>query len=162
MCSCSDGDGPKVFERVLRKARPLKSVAGYQCCECAREIKRGDWHEEVSGLWGESWDQFRTCLRCVARREAWRVVECAPVFGSLRETIVECLVTNDYDRGIGRMRRHIDRKVGLEYIVALRAARAKFNTELEAEERLRSEHYAIAGQKREAKKKILAWLGDGI
>lgn len=157
MCTCDDGDPPKVIERTLRQAR-----AGYPCCECSRRIQHGNWYDETRGLWGDSWDTFRTCLRCEARREAWTAVECAPVFGQLSEAIRECLVTTDYDRGIGRARRHIDRVAGREYLLALRAARDSVRVEVARLVSARAERYRLAGVAREQRKRALADVGGGI
>lgn len=163
MCSCEDGNPPRVFERRLRKARPLRLP--YECCECGYEILHGDWFEESRGLWEGGWDSFRTCLKCAARRKAWAAIECHPVFTQLRETITECLVTrNTYHdlAGQRRIRRVVDRDVGRMYLVALRAARAALRAEIELLERNRADRYADAGRRRELAKRVASHLGEGI
>jgi len=158
MCSCDDGDPPRVFESRLRKARPLGHP--YECCECGNEILHGDWYEDVNGLWSDSWDSFATCLRCAARRNAWAAIECAPAFTRLGETIHECLTANDYDGK--RMVRRIDHAAGRDYFVALRTARAALRSEVQKLEAVRAERYRQAGAKREALKRQRAHLGEGI
>jgi hypothetical protein len=154
MCGCEDGDQPKVFESVLRKARNMRHANGYRCCECDRCILHGDWYEEAGGLWDTTWDSYRTCLRCVARREAWNAVEgCRPPFEELTEAIIEC---------IREMR---DKLLGSDtrpYLLALRKARADLREQVAKLEAQRDERYHLAGVAREERKKALAWCGSGI
>lgn len=158
MCSCEDGEQPRVFERQMRKARRR----AHSCCECGFTIGSGDWYEESRGLWGDAWDSFRTCLKCATRREAWASIECRPAFTQLRETIHECLMTWNYDPGVQRDRRSIDRGVGRQYLAAMRAARAELRAKVQLLERNRAERYAAAGRRRELAKRVSSHLGEGI
>lgn len=58
-----DGDGPRVFDQ----SEPIAAKV-HQCSECGLEIARGERYELAKGLW-ESWETFRTCLRCVEIRD---------------------------------------------------------------------------------------------
>src|ERR1044071_2635216 len=147
MCSCEDGEQPKVFERVLRKARGKRARDGYQCCECRRRIGHGDWYEEVGGLWDGTWDKFRTCLRCAARREAMTIVHGRPAFGGLHEYI------SDWEDNGGSLR---------ELAVEVRTQRTALGEQIVELEAPRAERYRIAGVAREERKKALAWCGSGI
>lgn len=161
MCSCDDGESPRVFERRLAKAHASRSGALHWCCECRRDIALDEWHEDASGLWSGTWDRFKTCLRCVARREAWAQLECRPAFTQLHETIRECLVTHDYDRGIGRMRHRIDRSLGREYLRGLRSARESVRSALAQLEAQRRERRRASNMARWSKP-APTHLGEGI
>jgi hypothetical protein len=143
MCECEVDEPPKVFERRLRLSR-----GDYHCCECAKSIPRGAWYEDASGLWDESWNYFRTCLRCVARREAFHAIEgCWPALEELRDTIVECMRESDGWAEYGR---------------ALRKARVQVREHVASLESARAERYRLAGVAREERKRALACLGEGI
>lgn len=47
---------------VIRKGRK-----DYECCECGISLPKGTHHEHISGIWGNSNLEFRTCLDCVDR-----------------------------------------------------------------------------------------------
>jgi len=160
MCSCDDGDPPRVFDSRLRKARPLGHP--YECCECGYEILHGDWFEDVNGLWEGGWDEFRTCLKCVARRRAWIAIECSPVFTQLHETIAECIMGWHWNAPLKRDERCIDRNAGRAYLTALKDARAVLRAEVQKLEAERAQRYRQAGAKREALKRQRAHLGEGI
>ena len=150
MCVCESYDGPTVFESVYRMARPLRGKS-YSCCECARTIKHGDWYRESRGLWEDTWDTFRMCLRCWTRREAWAEVEdCQPVWGGgeLAESILECFLEEPEQRP--------------RYGAAFRKHRTLVAGEVAALEAARAERYRLAGVERERRKWERAHLGEGI
>lgn len=160
MCSCEDGEAPRVFETRLRSSR-----REHRCCECARPIPHGAWYEDANGLWDDRWDSFSTCLRCAARRNAWAAIECAPAFKQLRETI-ECMTRRVWRgrdaNGRSIYARHIDRKAGRQYLAALRAARSALQGQVAKLEAERAARYSQAGKRREALKRQRAHLGEGI
>lgn len=45
----------------------VKGRKDYECCECNVALGKGSKHEYVSGIWGNSNLEFRTCLECVDR-----------------------------------------------------------------------------------------------
>jgi len=144
MCSCDDGDAPKVFTDQFRRAR-----AGWACEECPRRIQHGQWYVECRGLWDQTWQTYQICMRCWARQRAWSEVEgCHPPFGTLADSIQECILE--------------ETDVGRRYIKALRAHRAKLAHQILALETARRERYRLAGTAREAKRRQLAHLGSGI
>jgi hypothetical protein len=125
MCHCSEGDPPKVFDQVLRKSKRV-----YRCCECRRNIPRGTWYQEVSGLWDDTWDRFQTCLRCAARREAFRAIEgCWPGLTELKETLSECMRGSDG---------------WIEYGRAVRKSHAEIRAHIAQLEAARLERYRMA------------------
>lgn len=155
MCSCEDGEQPQVFAQRYRKARRS------QCCsECRNAIPCGTWYLDINGLWGDNWDDFKQCLRCHARYEAWAAIECHCVMTQLLESIAECLVSRDtwlcHETGKRIVCRHIDRSVGRPYLVALRAARAHIASEVNALSEAQRSRYRAAGLAREASKRLLA------
>lgn len=82
-----EGESPAVCNRRVVRARKQ-----HQCCECGCRIPPGVNYEFVRGLWGETWDTFRTCSWCVLVR-AW-VVELVgadevPIYGGLWEAAFE-------------------------------------------------------------------------
>lgn len=54
----------KVYNTDVIRARKE-----HRCCECRLMIKRGQMYERVTGLWGERWDTYNTCLLCKAIRD---------------------------------------------------------------------------------------------
>lgn len=153
MCGC-DGEGPRVFEQRWRKAT-ARSRELHRCCECRRTIQLDEWHQESSGYW-ESWSRYRTCQRCVARREAWSDIDgCAPAFGQLIECILEPMVNRC-------MRvRHIDRVLGREYLRGLRVARESVRATIAQLGAQRAERRRNANIARWAKR-APTHLGEGI
>lgn len=154
MCSCGDGEPPRVYAERYRKAR--KPLA---CSECRNAVQRGSWYVDIQGLWGDSWDNFRQCLLCHARYAAWQKVECSAIMAELHGTIIQCLVTHDYfssrEQGV-RHRRTIDRETGRAYLVAKRAARARIDVEVNDTEAAHRQRYSAAAVAREAAKRLRA------
>lgn len=155
MCSCGDGEPPRVYAERYRKAR--KPLA---CSECTRIVQRGSWYVDIQGLWGDSWDNFRQCLNCHARYAAWQKVECGAIMTQLHESIVECLVqrssgfisaTREYWR-----RRTIDRETGRAYLAAKRASRARIDVEVNDAAAAQQKRYSAAAVAREAAKRLRA------
>jgi len=157
MCSCNDSNPARVFERTLRKAR-----RGYACGECSKRIEHGDWYEEVRGLWEGGWDTFWTCLRCTTRREAWAKIECRPAFTQLHASIIECLITNEYDREAKRTRHLLDRDTGKSYLAALSSARANLSVVIAWSEAERETRYRNAAVARQQAMRAKRELGAGI
>lgn len=70
----------------------VKGRKDHNCCECNVLLGKGTRHEHVSGIWGNSNLEFRTCLDCVDR---WKDLyikyygyDFAPfTFGNLNEAI---------------------------------------------------------------------------
>lgn len=83
-CSVVDGDRPAVATTKVRKARKK-----HKCCECSSEIQAGSRYEYTSGCWDGSWDEFHTCLTCVAIRG--RYCPNGWIYGGLVDAISDCL-----------------------------------------------------------------------
>ena len=66
VCVYFDGDTAELFEQVNRKARK-----DYQCCECARPIKRGECYQFCKMFFEGEWSSYRTCLACAEIRKAF-------------------------------------------------------------------------------------------
>ena len=70
-----------------------KARKPHKCCECKKEINIVDFYENVKGKWNGSFDEFKTCMRCVAIRSDYISSECGydvdeyPPFGQLFEYI---------------------------------------------------------------------------
>lgn len=60
----SDGEGPKVHETAVRRARKE-----HGCTECGETIAIGVRYEDTTGLWDGQWSGYRTCLTCVEIRD---------------------------------------------------------------------------------------------
>jgi len=81
MC-CYDSEGPTLLEEKYITARKL-----HTCCECGSEISPGEKYQRTKGLWGGSWDTFKTCETCARIRDnAFTVVDCI-VYGQLYECV---------------------------------------------------------------------------
>ena len=86
-CDCSldpDAEGPA----FLREDYPLARKE-HTCCECGGTIQPGEEYERAALVMQSRWSTYVTCMSCVRiRREycpgGW-------VYGSLRETLDECL-----------------------------------------------------------------------
>lgn len=81
---------PTVFSSDVVTAR-----RDHHCCECDGAISRGARHQRASGLWGDRWERYRTCLACVTLRErvgalfAHLPPDELPAFGELGEWLDE-------------------------------------------------------------------------
>jgi len=67
-CSCiyvGEYDGPEFYDRKIVKARKV-----HKCCECGREIVFAEEYENICGKWDGVFSLYKTCLDCVAIREA--------------------------------------------------------------------------------------------
>lgn len=71
-----DGDGPSFYVTATKTARK-----NHICCECKEAIRPGDNYENITGRWDEI-ETFKTCLPCVAIREAFSC-DGTWLFGSL-------------------------------------------------------------------------------
>ena len=110
MCSCDSSDGPSAFYSKQRKARKE-----HQCFECCKKIPVGAVYEYASGIWDGEASSFKTCLRCVGLREAhikaeemvqrdertgyranWPIERCNVAFGTVIESIRECVREDGY------------------------------------------------------------------
>ena len=85
MCDC-DYDQPTFFN-----CKTVKGRKDYRCCECLRDIAKGERHEYVSGLWDGHMDDFRTCSDCVQMRGDMEL-DCW-CYGQLMEDVSQ----GDYD-----------------------------------------------------------------
>lgn len=71
---------PDVIEERVVRAR-----VAHRCCECWKEIARGDEYELTKGKWDGDWHTFKTCLWCVG----WRRVASALSHRLLDEDCIE-------------------------------------------------------------------------
>lgn len=51
-------EAPKAFKSVIRKARK-----SHKCCECRKDILKGEKYRYESGIWDEP-NSFKLCLNC--------------------------------------------------------------------------------------------------
>lgn len=81
----SDYDLPSVYTETYRRA-----AKPHRCCECYREIPKGQLYQHVKGCWEGEWLEFKTCERCDGQRHylSRQIGESAP-FGELREWCFE-------------------------------------------------------------------------
>jgi len=77
-----DGETPKVFD-----CRIVKANKNHECCECHKEIMRGEEYEYLRGLWEDQWLSFKTCLDCAELRYQYRDDFCSPALGYLSESL---------------------------------------------------------------------------
>ena len=50
---------PDVYDEARKKARK-----NHKCCECKKEIKKGDSYIYIHGLWNDKWDSYHMCEEC--------------------------------------------------------------------------------------------------
>ncbi len=83
------GDQPRIFFVTTPTAHRC-----HQCCECKRQITKGERYQRVKGIWGTTWEAFVTCQECAERRDQLicdldlRLDESIP-FGALDEWYAE-------------------------------------------------------------------------
>jgi hypothetical protein len=83
-CSYSDGDEPRVWSVVVRRARKP-----HQCIECRRTIVVGEQYEYGSYCSADGdWDHSETCLSCSYIRRDF--CPRGSVIGGLAELIRDC------------------------------------------------------------------------
>jgi len=56
---------PTIFNKTRHSA-----AKSYKCYECQTEIAKGDKYDRHSGLWDDSWDTYKICLKCADEIEA--------------------------------------------------------------------------------------------
>lgn len=54
---------PEAIIRALPRARKP-----HRCCECRREIAKGETYERTSGIWGGEPHRYKTCIPCADLR----------------------------------------------------------------------------------------------
>ena len=65
-------------DRVARKT--------HRCCECRREIQRGEQYRVESGKWDGEFCTYKTCADCLSLRD---VYFCGFEYTALRERLME-------------------------------------------------------------------------
>jgi hypothetical protein len=69
-CGCayveSDGETGVVLSQRVQKARKA-----HRCCACGRKINNKEHYEYVSGIWGDCFDTYKTCVDCLSIRKAF-------------------------------------------------------------------------------------------
>lgn len=92
MCRCDNAEYPSASRMIMRKA-----AKAHWCTECGKEIRKGDRYQYISGIWDGRPDEFKTCLPCVAMRDAHKAAEkdvtgenCNVPLGTIRQSIAEC------------------------------------------------------------------------
>lgn len=89
MCSCDFAEAPACC--VVRQVRARLE---HTCYECGATIVPGETYEVASGIWDGHPRRFKTCLTCVAWKDAY-VAEmasgerCEPPYGDLIECLLE-------------------------------------------------------------------------
>jgi hypothetical protein len=78
-CCYYSADLPKVFRSVEVVARKQ-----HTCCECGRDITKGSTYENVTGLWDDFWQTYKTCETCADLRTSVEASVCVN-FGELYE-----------------------------------------------------------------------------
>jgi hypothetical protein len=78
-----EGESPSCYTDKRRVARKE-----HKCCECNALIKKGETYRYFSGIWdGEAMD-FKTCMACEAKKDAFcKDTGYYPPFGMLEECI---------------------------------------------------------------------------
>lgn len=61
-----DYDGPEFWKRSAPKARKP-----HRCCECNREIQRGETYQLDTGRWDGDFNTYRTCAQCAEIRDVF-------------------------------------------------------------------------------------------
>lgn len=87
-CSC-DAETPEFFHKAVNKARKEKV-----CCECKRNITKGEIYERVCGKWNGDVEVYNTCFHCYSLRELVKdSIPCfCSSFGDSRSDAREMLV----------------------------------------------------------------------
>jgi len=80
MCSC-DLIQPDFWTSVDRKANK-----NHVCCECNREIKKGEKYNYASGKWDGAIKDYKTCKDCA---EIGKLLECYGL-GEMYEQLWDC------------------------------------------------------------------------
>lgn len=88
-CGCQDDycdfdNGPECYQEIWRKARK-----DHKCCECYRDIKKGEKYQYISGIWDGRPSSFKTCKQCATIRDEY-FCGCA-MLGDLREHVWDML-----------------------------------------------------------------------
>lgn len=68
-CSCiyvETVDGPSCSKEETRKARKI-----HKCCECHKEIKKGQKYQYESGIWDGKPESYKICLDCLSMRDTF-------------------------------------------------------------------------------------------
>ena len=86
VCNYVDDDHPPA---VLLSDKIVRARAVHVCCECRREIQKGDRFESVAGKWDGEFYVFKTCLVCVEIRGAFSC-DGTYVYEALWESLTEC------------------------------------------------------------------------
>jgi len=79
--SCCHCDPPDMFEITEPKA-----IKNHICCECRREILKGEKYQRVKGLWDGEFAVYKTCSECVELANEYGEIYC---FGELHYMIKE-------------------------------------------------------------------------
>ena len=88
----SDLTMPSAFKHTSRKASKE-----HVCCECRKEIKRGDEYDFISGIWDGRPESYKICMSCAKIRDDYhdKTGEEAG-FGMLKEVISDCCFYKNY------------------------------------------------------------------
>ncbi len=89
MCSCDVATSPDAFVSGTRRARKQ-----HRCCECRETIEPGATYQVISGIWDGEPGRYKTCLPCVAARDAFDRrpgSDCHAPLGDLFECVHELL-----------------------------------------------------------------------
>lgn len=87
MCSIGSSEGPSLSMETHPKA-----IKKHVCCECGSTIDIGEIYQRVEGVWGGTWETYKTCYFCDYYREEaahefnYRYDESIP-FGELWECV---------------------------------------------------------------------------
>ena len=87
-CSCSiDAYDEGCSTDFMREETPVARKS-YKCCECQREIVKGEKYERVVGKWEGDFATFKTCMDCASIRDAFFCsFSFSRMFEDLREEI---------------------------------------------------------------------------
>lgn len=88
MCDC---EMPVVYNDSKRKAKKL-----HVCCECDRQINKGDNYFLLQGLWDNQWKNYKQCQSCheIGKKYQDKTFECYPLGELIQELINSDLIEN--------------------------------------------------------------------
>lgn len=88
MCNC---EYPTVFNVLERKAKKQ-----HNCCECDRQINKGDRYFVLQGLWDGRWSNYKQCPTCHEIGDKYQdyTSECYSIGELIQELINSDLIEN--------------------------------------------------------------------
>jgi hypothetical protein len=106
MCMIDDAD----YRLEFYNAKMVAARKQHRCCECGRDIQRGEIYHSASGKGDGRVERYRTCGHCRVAGE-WLEKECGGhLIGGIEEDIHEHLQEGAYGFGLARLAAGMRRK----------------------------------------------------